>query len=466
MTLCLNKSIEKELRLLPGNNICADCSDKNPQWASVSFGIFMCLDCSGKHRALGVHISFVRSVSMDSWTEAQITQMRKGGNNKCNSFLGEYGIKKDTPIPNKYNNKVALFYRSMLSAETEGREIPSPPSELGDIDQSSSRGGQQEDPIQRELRLREEARERMRQKFGGSKGLSSAGGVMQGIGSDANYRPGANNDNNNGPALPTVDMTQLANVSQQAFSFLSTQLAVVSERVVQTTAKLLEEPTKSSDNNNDYSSNPSTSRRNESEMQASSAKETGASKEADDEWGKNTWSMLSTGAASIWKVAAERTTELLSTIQQPGEKEEEEDARFPRLPGVAAPSQTKVATTSSNSNNKNEGMKEVMSWDSLSDIVGQQRPPINEDVSPSAFSPPPATKGMVLSNKQQERSISSGSGKSSRQENRSGNASPAQLPPRSLAGGDRSNNSGTNTPGGSIKPAGSSNDDFFGTFGL
>ena len=70
----------RELQSRPENKVCSDCPVKNPQWASVSYGVFMCLECSGKHRSLGVHISYVRSVNMDEWKPKEIKKMQLGGN--------------------------------------------------------------------------------------------------------------------------------------------------------------------------------------------------------------------------------------------------------------------------------------------------------------------------------------------------------------------------------------------------
>ena len=83
-----------------GNKLCADCHGRQPTWASVNLGVFVCLTCSGIHRSLGVHVSQVRSTTLDTWTPDQVDFVRSaGGNDACNGFweaeLGKHFVRPD-----------------------------------------------------------------------------------------------------------------------------------------------------------------------------------------------------------------------------------------------------------------------------------------------------------------------------------------------------------------------------------
>ena len=111
------------------NNICCDCNAPNPQWASPKFGVFICLSCAGVHRGLGVHISFVRSVTMDAFKQAEIERMRLGGNDGWRKFFEEHEDTKmrgltwdDATIAERYTGEVGEEWKERLSAKVEDRE--------------------------------------------------------------------------------------------------------------------------------------------------------------------------------------------------------------------------------------------------------------------------------------------------------------------------------------------------------
>lgn len=95
-------TITKRLKALmgkKGNQICCDCLSKKPTWAALiaipdgapnegtRMGAFLCFQCSAAHRALGTHISFVRSVNLDDWKEGEVKAMEKWGNTRVNKLF-------------------------------------------------------------------------------------------------------------------------------------------------------------------------------------------------------------------------------------------------------------------------------------------------------------------------------------------------------------------------------------------
>lgn len=67
--------IKEELEnilLIKENNYCFECSSNDNEWVSISYGILICLECAGKHRNLGVQISYVKSIYLDTWSIEQV----------------------------------------------------------------------------------------------------------------------------------------------------------------------------------------------------------------------------------------------------------------------------------------------------------------------------------------------------------------------------------------------------------
>lgn len=61
-----------QILLQDENKFCVECNDKDPEWASVNLGVFMCIRCSGIHRNLGTHISRIKSLLLDNWKKEEL----------------------------------------------------------------------------------------------------------------------------------------------------------------------------------------------------------------------------------------------------------------------------------------------------------------------------------------------------------------------------------------------------------
>ncbi|KAF7329742.1 ARF GAP-like zinc finger-containing protein [Mycena kentingensis (nom. inval.)] len=93
-----NQKLLLDLVSLPGNDTCADCKAKHPRWASYSLGIFICVNCASIHRKIGVHVTKVKSLTMDSWTKEQVDRMREMGNANSNAIYNSNEARHPPPV--------------------------------------------------------------------------------------------------------------------------------------------------------------------------------------------------------------------------------------------------------------------------------------------------------------------------------------------------------------------------------
>ncbi|XP_039191749.1 arf-GAP with SH3 domain, ANK repeat and PH domain-containing protein 1 isoform X11 [Crotalus tigris] len=102
----LTKAIIDDVQRLAGNDVCCDCGSPDPTWISTNLGILTCIECSGIHREMGVHISRIQSLELDKLGTSELLLAKNIGNNSFNEIM-EGNLPTPSPKPTPSSDMTA-----------------------------------------------------------------------------------------------------------------------------------------------------------------------------------------------------------------------------------------------------------------------------------------------------------------------------------------------------------------------
>ena len=66
------------------------------------------------HRGLGVNVSYVRSITIDTWNDNQLKFMLLGGNRRLLQLLDSFDVSRNYTKNLLYNSKLLDYHRKLV----------------------------------------------------------------------------------------------------------------------------------------------------------------------------------------------------------------------------------------------------------------------------------------------------------------------------------------------------------------
>lgn len=104
------------------NKRCADCPERGPTYVCLDFRTFVCQTCCGIHREFGHRI---KSISLSSWSEAEVTAIEEGGNARAAAQWMAKWKHGDMPEPdNTDQDRVRGYIKEKYREKRWWKEVP------------------------------------------------------------------------------------------------------------------------------------------------------------------------------------------------------------------------------------------------------------------------------------------------------------------------------------------------------